>query len=60
MSHELKRECGGEGPMGWIRPTCSCGWRGIEYYAYNDYQHTEVGDQEQKHLRRATQEGGDK
>lgn len=49
--HKLHRETGGEGMYEWIQPTCSCGWVGRKEYAYNDYQHTNVTEQEQEHLK---------
>lgn len=48
--HKLHREEGGGGMYGWIQPTCSCGWVGRAEYAYNDWQLTNVRDQEQEHL----------
>lgn len=51
MNHQLKREYGGEGMSGFIRPTCSCGWRGVEEYAFEDYQHTTVAERENNHIR---------
>lgn len=51
MSHELKRLYRGEGITQEIKPSCSCGWVGIGYEAWNDYQHTMVKDQETEHLR---------
>ena len=53
MKHELKRERAGKAEMGSITPTCSCGWRGRTEYAYNDYQHTNVKEQEGDHMRAA-------
>ena len=53
MKHELKREHAGKHEMGSITPTCSCGWRGRTEYAYNDYQHTNVKEQEGDHMRSA-------
>lgn len=49
-THKVSREYGGSGPMGWIRPICSCGWRGIQHYAYNDYQHTNAHEEADRHL----------
>jgi hypothetical protein len=53
MKHELKRERAGKAEMGSITPTCSCGWRGRTEYAYNDYCHTNVKEQEGDHIRKA-------
>ena len=53
MTHELKRLYEGKNEMHKITPTCSCGWVGIGYHAYNDYQHTMVKDQEDDHIRAA-------
>ena len=53
VKHELKREHAGKHEMGSITPTCSCGWRGRTEYAYNDYQHTNVKEQEGDHMRAA-------
>jgi len=50
-SHKLRREHSGSAEMATITPTCTCGWRGIGYAAYNDYQHTMVREQEGEHLR---------
>ena len=49
--HELKREHNGKAEMSSITPTCSCGWRGRAEYAYNDYQHTNVKEQEILHIK---------
>ncbi|MDZ4344696.1 MAG: hypothetical protein U1E51_19920 [Candidatus Binatia bacterium] len=51
--HELKREYAGKEEMGSITPTCSCGWRGRAEFAYNDYQFSNVKDQESEHIRNA-------
>ncbi len=51
MTHNLKREYSGKNETHKITPTCSCGWRGIGYEAWNDYQHAMVNDQEREHLR---------
>lgn len=49
--HSLKREyAGGDTIEGSITPTCSCGWKGRAEYAWNDWQHTNVADQEKEHL----------
>ena len=53
MKHELKRERAGKAEMGSITPTCSCGWRGLTEYAYNDYCYTNVREQEDNHIRKA-------
>lgn len=50
--HILKREYSGKGYLRIITPTCSCGWVGKGYAAYNDYQHAMVKDQESDHLRK--------
>lgn len=52
MDHQLKREYAGEGIQGSITPTCSCGWKGRPEYAYEDYQHANVAEQEREHLRK--------
>lgn len=46
-----KREYTGEGIELGITPTCSCGWRGHTEYAWNDWQMTNVAEQEQAHAR---------
>ena len=38
--HETKELKGGEGMMGWIQPSCSCGWVGRKEYAYGSAQFT--------------------
>lgn len=50
-SHNLQRQYSGVGIMHTIQPTCSCGWVGTGYAAWNDYQHAMVKDQESDHLR---------
>lgn len=47
------RERIGEGIEGGVTPVCTCGWRGRTEYAWNDWQMTNVSDQEQDHLRAA-------
>lgn len=49
MLHILKRIEGGKGIEGWIQPECSCGWKGRKEYAHNDYQHSNVAEQEHNH-----------
>lgn len=39
--------------MGWIQPVCSCGWGGRKEYAHNDYQHSNVLEQEEAHLQQS-------
>lgn len=53
MEHKMKREHGGEGMMGWMQPACSCGWKGTQFFAYEDYQHTSCARQEVNHKREA-------
>lgn len=50
MEHRLMREHAGQGMMGSITPTCSCGWRGRAEFAHNDYQYTNVREQETEHF----------
>lgn len=50
MKHELKRIYSGKGITGKITPTCSCGWIGQGYEAHNDYQHSNVKEQEEQHF----------
>lgn len=49
MKHIFRREHTGEGLMGKIIPTCSCGWRGRTEYAHNDSQFTNLTEQEKEH-----------
>jgi len=49
-NHILSREKTGSGMDEKITPICSCGWRGIGYAAHNDYQMTNVREQEQDHV----------
>lgn len=51
MTHRLKRLYDGKHEGGSITPTCSCGWKGRPEYAYDDYQHTQVQEQEIQHLK---------
>lgn len=53
VKHDLVREKGGLGEESWIQPTCSCGWVGRKEYAYNDWQMTNVSEQEREHIRKA-------
>jgi hypothetical protein len=48
--HVLNREYDGANEMSSVTPTCSCGWKGRAEYAYNDYQHTNVREQESEHV----------
>lgn len=50
MKHTLQRRYKGEGIEREITPACSCGWVGIGYAAWNDYQHVMVKDQEDEHI----------
>jgi len=34
-----------------ITPVCTCGWRGYEEFAYNDWQMTNLRDQELAHCK---------
>jgi len=40
VTHEIKIERRGEGLDGIMTPVCSCGWRGRDHYAHNDWQTT--------------------
>lgn len=55
MQHSLKREYAGRNESRTITPTCSCGWRGVGYAAYNDYQNTMVRAQEAYHIKQTKQ-----
>lgn len=48
--HKLDREYAGRMEGASITPFCSCGWVGIAEFAYNDYQHSRVQDQENRHV----------
>lgn len=50
MEHILKRISYGHGITSSIVPTCSCGWVGHSEYAHNDYQFTNLREQEEKHI----------
>lgn len=47
--HVFSREYAGANEMSSVTPTCSCGWKGRSEYAYNDWQMTNVRDQESEH-----------
>jgi len=49
-NHNITRESGGKFESGWVQPKCSCGWVGRKEYAYNDWQMTNVKDQEDNHF----------
>jgi hypothetical protein len=49
-THILRRAVSGKGMDETITPICSCGWHGIGYASHNDYQMTNVREQEIKHL----------
>ena len=53
MKNLLQRKHGGTYELSWIQPTCSCGWEGRKEFAYNDYQHSNVIEQEEQHVRTA-------
>ncbi len=53
MKHEISRRRGGQNESGWIQPHCSCGWVGNMHYAYNDYQHSNLNEEEDSHMRKA-------
>lgn len=48
--HKLTRNFGGKNELSWKQPICSCGWKGKKHYAYNDYQHSNLKDEENKHI----------
>lgn len=50
--HKLTLKTGGRMEMGWIQPVCTCGWEGRKEYAYNDYQHSNVREQEGEHIQK--------
>jgi len=50
MTHELTRKHSGEGIQQTMTPTCSCGWVGRGYAAYNSYQFSNVSEQEEAHI----------
>jgi hypothetical protein len=47
---KLKRQTGGSNETSWIQPTCACGWEGRREYAYEDYQYSNVREQESEHI----------
>ncbi len=49
-THTLKRLYTGEGIEGGVQPSCSCGWTGRVEHAWNDWQMTNVAEQEREHL----------
>lgn len=56
IKHELQRKYNGQNEMGSITPTCSCGWVGRAEYAYNDYQRSNVKEQESEHFAKVRKE----
>jgi hypothetical protein len=48
--HRFARDRGGEGMSNWIQSRCTCGWKSKIEYAYEDYQHTNISDQEGQHI----------
>lgn len=55
MDHKPGFTTHGNGNMGSITPTCSCGWSGSPEYNYNDDQYTSAGRQWERHMRNAGQ-----
>lgn len=55
MDHVLSEDVDGAGNTEGITPVCSCGWRGLAAYAYNDDQLTDVRRQGERHLKAARQ-----
>ena len=49
--HTIEKESGGKNESGWIASKCSCGWRSKDHFAHNDYQHTNLREETQAHLR---------
>jgi hypothetical protein len=49
MLNKVTVESKGEGMNETMTPVCTCGWRGIGYAAYNNWQHTLVHDQINAH-----------
>ena len=54
QEHIITEEEGGHMYESWIQPVCSCGWQGRREYAHNDYQHSNVREQEERHLEENT------
>lgn len=48
--HKIERQYEGRGITMKITPVCSCGWRGRGYEAHNDYQYSNVMEQEKRHI----------
>lgn len=49
-SHEITIEHGGpKSELGWIQAHCVCGWASRKEYNYNDYQHSNLREQEAQH-----------
>lgn len=51
--HKIRRKFGGSEEMSWIQSVCSCGWEGQKHYAYNDYQRTNLKQEQSNHMREA-------
>ena len=49
VSHTFQRVLTGQGNMRGVTATCSCGWRGIERFAYEDTQLLDVMRDEARH-----------
>ena len=48
--HNIQRICGGpRTELGWKQLQCSCGWESRREYAYNDYQFSNLREQESQH-----------
>lgn len=57
-SHKIKRVYCESGMESWIQPACSCGWEGRKEYAYEDWQMTNLHEQEQQHINAKQRKGG--
>lgn len=50
MKYKMTRYTSGVGITSSITPACSCGWTGRPEYAHNDWQMTNLKEQEAKHI----------
>jgi len=59
--HVLSEERGTDDPnadgyLDWVRPTCSCGWKGSKWHAYHNFQWSEAAREGSNHIRAARYE----
>lgn len=58
--HSVTKIRVGSGMDSFIIPVCSCGWAGMEHYAYCNYQHSNFYDDVDRHFEKVKEEANER